>query len=58
MTKVYWFSLFTFLLIGGQAIGQNKLNFGRTVRQPVNELPRSKSTQDILKRKAYPFPEN
>ena len=53
MTKVYWFSLFTFLLIGGQAIGQNKLNFGRTVRQPVNELPRSKSTQDILKRKAY-----
>lgn len=53
MKKVYWFSLFAFLLIGGQAMGQGRLNFGQTVRQPANELPRSKSAQKVLKRKAY-----
>ena len=53
MIKVYWFSLLVFLLVGGQVKGQGKLNFGQTVRQLADDLPRSKFTQKDLERKVY-----
>lgn len=53
MTKIYWFSLFAFLLMGEWAMGQSKLNFGRTVRQQTDELPRSKAVTIPTARKAY-----
>lgn len=53
MTKVYWLSLLFFLMMGELVTGQSKLNFGRSVRQQPNELPRSKAGKNILERKAY-----
>ncbi|UBD75413.1 glycoside hydrolase family 2 [Parabacteroides goldsteinii] len=53
MTKIYWLSLLAFLLIGASVQGQSNLNFGRTVKQQADELPRSKAGKIITERKAY-----
>lgn len=53
MVKIFWLGILACWCIGNTAVGQDKLNFGRTVRQQANELPRSKAPKPRLERKAY-----
>lgn len=53
MIRICGICLLFFLLTEGFAVGQKKLNFGQSVRQPVDQLPRSKSLQPVGERKAY-----
>ena len=53
MTKIFCLTLVACWCIGGTAVGQSKLNFGRSVRQQAYELPVSKAVKPQLERKEY-----
>lgn len=53
MIKICGLGLLFLMLAGGTTFGQKELNFGQSVRQRLDQLPRSKSAQPICERKAY-----